>query len=44
MLELFNSWYSEYLERLGSLEAFALVIVVVLLGSAVITFAESRRQ
>ena len=44
MLELFNSWYSEYLQRLGPLEAFALVIVVVLLGSVVITFAQSRRQ
>ncbi len=44
MLELFNSWYAEYLQRLGPLEAFALVIVVVLLGSVAITFAQARRH
>ena len=44
MLELLNSWYPEHLEELSSLEAFALVIVVVVLGAGVITFVESRRQ
>ena len=43
MLELLNSWYPEHLEKLGSLEAFALVIVVVVLGAGVITFVENRR-
>jgi len=44
MLELLNSWYFQYLEKLSSVEVFALVIVVVVLGAGVITFAESRRQ
>jgi hypothetical protein len=44
MLELLNSWYFEYIEKLSSVEVFALVIVAVVLGAGAITFAESRRQ
>jgi hypothetical protein len=44
MLEVLSSWYSEYLEKLSSLEAFALVIVLVVFGAGVITAVQSRRQ
>ena len=44
MLELLNSWYFEYLEKLSSAEVFALVIVAVVLGAGAITLAQSRRQ
>jgi len=44
MIELLNSWYSEYLEKLSAVEVFALVIVAVVLGAGAITLAQSRRQ
>jgi hypothetical protein len=39
MLELSNSWYSAYLEKLSSVEVLALVIVAVVLGAGFITLA-----
>jgi hypothetical protein len=40
MLEFWNSWY----ETLASMEAFATVIVIVVVAAGVITLAESRRR
>jgi hypothetical protein len=40
MLELWNNWY----EALASLEAFAAVIVIVVVAAGVISLAESRRR
>ena len=40
MLELWNNWY----EPLASLEAFAAVIVIVVVAAGVISLAESRRR
>ena len=40
MLELWNNWY----ETLASMEAFAAVIVIVVVAAGVISLAESRRR
>jgi hypothetical protein len=40
MLELWNNWY----ETLAPLEAFATVIVIVVVAAGVISLAESRRR
>jgi hypothetical protein len=40
MLELWNNWY----ETLASMEAFATVIVIVVVAAGVISLAESRRR
>ena len=40
MLELWNNWY----ETLASMEAFATVIVIVVVAAGVITLAERRQR
>ena len=40
MLELWNNWY----ETLASMEAFATVIVIVVVAAGVISLVESRRR
>ena len=40
MLELWNNWY----ETLASMEAFATVIVIIVVAAGVITLAESWRR
>jgi hypothetical protein len=40
MVELWNNWY----ETLASVEALAIVIVIVVVAAGVITLAESRRR
>jgi hypothetical protein len=40
MLELWNNWY----ETLASMEAVAIVIVIIVVAAGVITLAESRRR
>jgi hypothetical protein len=40
MFELWNNWY----ETVASVEALAVVIVIVVLGAGVITLAQGRRR
>jgi hypothetical protein len=40
MLEFWNKWY----EILASAEALAAVIVIVVIGSGIITFVQARRR
>jgi hypothetical protein len=40
MLELWNSWY----DTLASVEALAMVIVIVLVAAGAMTLADNRRQ
>ena len=44
MLEYLRAWYLDHVEALASVEALAVVIVVVVLGTSVITLVQGRKR